>query len=190
MFPSDRWELALEIEADRMSLAAIDAGEVEAERQVIGEERARELESPQVRLDQTLQALAYIQHPYRNPVLGWPEDLARIGVADLRGFYRGHYRPDGAVLVLAGDVDPEAAVERAAGPFRRDRPGSAAATAPDLHRAGAERPPRFSAGRDGFAHARSSRLAHGAPRPSRRAGIGRPGRHPDLRGDSRGSGRR
>ena len=46
MFPSDRWELALQIEADRMSLARIEADEVDAERQVIGEERAREIGRP------------------------------------------------------------------------------------------------------------------------------------------------
>ena len=38
MFPSDRWELALQIEADRMMLASLDVDEVEAERKVIGEE--------------------------------------------------------------------------------------------------------------------------------------------------------
>jgi zinc protease len=112
MFPADRWELALEIEADRMSLARIETDEVDAERQVIGEERAREMESPQVRLEHTHQAVAYLKHPYRNPVLGWPEDLARIGDDDLRAFYHAHYRPDGAVLVLAGDVNPATALER------------------------------------------------------------------------------
>ena len=111
-FPSNRWELALQVEADRMTLARFDADEVEAERKVIGEERAREMESPQVRLDQTLQTLCYLKHPYRNPILGWPEDVARIGVDDLRAFYREHYRPDGAVLVLAGDVEPAVAMER------------------------------------------------------------------------------
>jgi zinc protease len=123
MFPSDRWELALEIEADRMSRARFDAEEVEAERQVIGEERAREMESPQVRLDQTLQAVAYLKHPYRNPVLGWPEDLSRIGAKDLRAFYRAHYRPDGAVLVLAGEIEPEAALQRVEAHFGTIAPG-------------------------------------------------------------------
>ena len=85
---------------------------MEAERKVIGEERAREMESPQVRLDQTHQTMSYLKHPYRNPVLGWPEDVARIGVEDLRAFYREHYRPAGAVLVLAGDVEPAVAMER------------------------------------------------------------------------------
>jgi zinc protease len=112
MFPSDRWELSLEVEADRMIHARIDPEEVQAERKVIGEERAREMESAHLRLDQTHQMASYLKHPYRNPVLGWPEDLARISVADLWAFYCDHYRPDGAVLVLAGDIEPAWAVER------------------------------------------------------------------------------
>ncbi|HMF38802.1 MAG TPA: pitrilysin family protein, partial [Isosphaeraceae bacterium] len=112
MFPSDRWELALQIEADRMTLASLDGDEVEAERKVIGEERAREIESPQARLDQMHELTSYVTHPYRNPVLGWPEDVARISLDDLVAFYRAHYRPDGAVLVLAGDVEPATALEK------------------------------------------------------------------------------
>jgi len=110
-FPSEGWELALAIEADRMHGVRFDSGEVEAERRVIGEERARELNSPQGRLDQTHLALTYLRHPYRNPIVGWPDDIARIGVDDLVTFYQTHYRTDGAVLVVVGDVDPEPALD-------------------------------------------------------------------------------
>ena len=121
-FPRERWELALAIEADRMRGARFDAGEIEVERRVIVEERARELNSPQGRLDQTHLAVTYLRHPYRNPILGWPEDIARISADDLRAFYQAHYRPDGAVLVVVGDVDPEAALDAIAQPFRETCP--------------------------------------------------------------------
>ncbi len=111
-FPSDRWELALAVEADRMLGASFDPREVEAERHVIVEERARELDSPMGRLDQAHLTLSYLRHPYRNPILGWPDDLSRIVVENLRGFYREHYRPDGAVLVVVGDVDATRALDR------------------------------------------------------------------------------
>jgi len=110
-FPSDRWELALAIESDRMLGASFDPNEVEAERQVIAEERAREQESPFARLDQAHLAASYVRHPYRNPILGWPDDLARISVPDLKAFYRQHYRPDSAVLVVVGDIDPDRALD-------------------------------------------------------------------------------
>ena len=124
-FPSDRWELALAIEADRMRGAIFDAREVEAERQVIVEERGRDLDSPLSRLDQTHLAVAFLRHPYRNPILGWPDDLAGINVDDLRAFYDRHYRPDGAVLVIVGDVDPDHAFDRATEHFGAISPGMA-----------------------------------------------------------------
>ncbi len=116
-FPSDRWELALAIEADRMTGATFDAREVEAERHVIREERARDLDSPLGRLDRNHLALAYLRHPYRNPILGWPDDLAGISVDDLREFYHLHYRPDGAVLVVVGDVEAERALDAVGAAF-------------------------------------------------------------------------
>jgi zinc protease len=123
-FPSDRWELALAIEADRMRGATFDPREVEAERHVIGEERARDLDSPFSRLDQTHLAVTYLRHPYRNPILGWADDLAGITVDDLRTFYDRHYRPDGAVLVVVGDVDPDRALDRVAAQFGAIPPGT------------------------------------------------------------------
>jgi zinc protease len=111
--PSDRWELALSVEADRMTGAIFDPTEIEAERSVIAEERARDLESPFSRLDQAHLTASYVRHPYRNPIIGWPDDLARIEPGDLKSFYRKHYRPDGAVLVIVGDVEANQALDRA-----------------------------------------------------------------------------
>ena len=116
-FPADRWELALQVESDRMLGATFDPPEVEAERRVIIEERARDQESPFGRLDQAHLLASYARHPYRNPILGWPDDLERIGLDDLTGFYRAHYRPDGAVLVVVGDVEPARALDRIEGFF-------------------------------------------------------------------------
>ncbi len=123
-FPSDRWELALAVEADRMRGATFDPAEVEAERHVIIEERARDLDTPAGRLDQNHLALAYIHHPYRNPILGWPDDLSRISIDDLKSFYEAHYRPDGAVLVVVGDVDPKTALDRVGTHFGPIAPGA------------------------------------------------------------------
>jgi zinc protease len=122
-FPAKQWELALTIEADRMRHARFDPHEVELERRVIAEERSRELGSPQGRLDQHHLAVTYLRHPYRNPILGWPEDTARIGVDDLTNFYGRHYRPDGAVLVVVGDVDRGRTFDRIADAFEAIPPG-------------------------------------------------------------------
>ncbi len=110
--PKARWELALTVEADRMRGARFDPREVESERHVIAEERAREMDSPLGRLDEVHLAQSYIRHPYRNPILGWPEDLQRTTVEDLTHFYGTHYRPDGAVLLIVGDLEPERVLDR------------------------------------------------------------------------------
>ncbi len=122
-FPSDRWELALAIEADWMTGAQFDPREVELERRVIAEELARDLDSPIGRLDDSHAAMTYLRHPYRNPTLGWPDEMARIGVDELTAFYRRHYRPDGAVLVVVGDVDPSRAFDRIEAVFGSIAPG-------------------------------------------------------------------
>jgi zinc protease len=111
-FPKERWELGLTLEADRMRGARFDPIEVEIERRVILEERARELNTPHARLDHAHLAFTYLRHPYRNPILGWPEDIARTTADDLQAFYQSHYRPDGAVLVVVGALDPEMALDR------------------------------------------------------------------------------
>jgi zinc protease len=131
-FPADRWELALAIEADRMRGARFDPREVEAERQVICEERARELASAPARLDQTHGTVTYLRHPYRNPIVGWPDDIARISVDDLVSFYHTHYRPDGAVLVVVGDVDPDRALDAIERHFAKLAPGKAPQPRPSV----------------------------------------------------------
>ncbi len=116
-FPRDRWELALDLEADRMRGALLDPSEVESERRVIAEERAADLDSPSARLDEQFLLHSYEKHPYRNPVLGWAEDLESITAKDLKRFYDRYYRPDYAVLVLAGDLDPGKAIDAAESRF-------------------------------------------------------------------------
>jgi len=110
-FPKDRWRLALVLEADRMRQALFDPDEVEAERHVIAEEHAREVDSPAGRLDERFLLACYEHHPYRNPILGWPPDLDRLSAHQLKAFYDRHYRPEGAVIILAGDLDPERALD-------------------------------------------------------------------------------
>ena len=194
MFPSDRWELALAIEADRMTLARLDPGEVEAERKVIGEERAREMESPLARLDQMHELTSYVTHPYRNPVLGWPEDVTRISLEDLSAFYQTHYRPDGAVLVLAGDVEPAAAMEQIEAHFGAIRPGSELRGRTELSRSrrrpsgGGSRSPRrkpcraaCSAGTPCLADIATRRLSMSWPTCWARAGVRGSGRRSSNR---------
>jgi zinc protease len=111
VFPADRWEIALEIEADRIRDAAFDPLEVDSERRVIQEERMRDADNAQALLEQTHLETSYLVHPYRNPIVGRGADLESITADDLRAFHAAHYTPRGATLVVAGGVQADRALD-------------------------------------------------------------------------------
>src|SRR3989475_2780721 len=117
-FASDRWEVALEIEADRMVSCAFEPDEFEAEKKVVIEELKTGLDSPWGLLLQEEEATAFKVHPYRNPIVGWLQDVERATVEEQQAYYRRYYHPNNATLVLAGDFETNqilTKVERAFG---------------------------------------------------------------------------
>jgi zinc protease len=108
---SDRWETALEIEADRMHSLLLDATEFEAEKAVVLEELAMGDDDPWRSLSQEVQTLLFPRHPYRRPVIGYSDTLKVMSPADMRDYYARFYRPSNAILVLCGDFDSAAALE-------------------------------------------------------------------------------
>lgn len=116
-FASDRWTEALAIEADRMVNLTLDPEHVASERQVILEEIAMYDSEPWDALEMAVQARLFTPHAYGRPVLGTREELLATGADELRSFHGRFYRPDNAVLVVAGDIgdDALADVERVLG---------------------------------------------------------------------------
>ncbi len=104
-FASDRWETALEIEADRMCRNLFDPEEFELERQVILEELWMELDSPWGALRQAVETHAFEVHPYRHPVIGDRQDVERLTLDRMVDFYRSYYSPPNAVLCICGDFN-------------------------------------------------------------------------------------
>src|SRR5262244_2412833 len=104
-FASDRWEIALDIEADRLVNCAFDPEEFEAEKKVVIEELKTGLDSPWGLLLQEEEAVAFKVHPYRNPIVGWLQDVERATVQQQQAYYRRYYHPNNATLVIAGDFD-------------------------------------------------------------------------------------
>lgn len=107
VFSRDRWQLALEIESERMAKLTIDPAELEAERQVILEERVMYLDMPQVELGEELMAATFRESPYRWPIIGWESDIRGITREDLLAHYHRYYAPGNAALVVVGDITPE-----------------------------------------------------------------------------------
>jgi zinc protease len=107
-FAADRWTEALAIEADRMANLTLDPEQVASERQVILEEIAMYDSEPWDALETEVQAHLFPSHPYGRPVLGTREELIATGRPELASFHGSLYRPDNGILVLAGDLGPEA----------------------------------------------------------------------------------
>lgn len=111
-FPSDKLELALRMEADRMANLLIPAGKFDSERNVVKEERRWRTEnSPFGMMWELLGATAYTAHPYRWPVVGWMADLDALTRQDAVDHYKRFYTPGNAVLVLVGDFEAPKALD-------------------------------------------------------------------------------
>jgi zinc protease len=101
---SDRIDLVLDLEADRMRNLLLDPADVDSERQVVIEERrTRTEDDPGGFLGEAVSAIAFKAHPYGQPIVGWTEDLTRITPPELRRFYDTYYVPGNAIIVAAGD---------------------------------------------------------------------------------------
>ncbi len=109
--PSDQAELALEIEADRMTTALFDPEEVERERTVIISEREGAENEPHYVLAEEMAAAAFRVHPYHHQTIGWKADLVSLTREQLYAHYRQYYVPNNAVLVAVGNLDIDAYLE-------------------------------------------------------------------------------
>ena len=131
-------EAALDAFADSLTSPRVDPDELAREREVILEEIRQGSDDPARSVAQSLFATAFVEHPYRRPVIGSAESIARLRERDVVEFFRGHYVADNLALVVAGDVDAERLrrdVERRfrmmpPGRCERRRPREPAQTAP------------------------------------------------------------
>lgn len=112
VMPSDKIDIALELEADRMMNSLFEPDEVESERTVIISEMEGSENEPLYRLGTAVQMAAFDRHPYRYEVIGEKKDLLSITREDLYEHYRGNYAPNNALLCAAGDFDSQTMLEK------------------------------------------------------------------------------
>ncbi|HLY28812.1 MAG TPA: pitrilysin family protein [Aggregatilineales bacterium] len=115
--PSDRIELGLRAEADRMVNARFDPEEVESERTVIISERQGRENSPTFWLGEELQAAVFRVHGYHHEIIGDMTDLETMTRDDLYHHYKTYYAPNNAIAALVGDFDPDEMITRLDGIF-------------------------------------------------------------------------
>ena len=103
--PSNKIELWARIEADRMTGPVFR--EFYSERNVVMEERKQRVESePEGQLYEQFMAAAYIAHPYRRPILGWPSDMTFLNLEYTEAFFKRYHAPNNTVIAVVGDIHP------------------------------------------------------------------------------------
>lgn len=121
--PASAWKLAVRLDAGRMTGLVLRPECVASEKEVVESERRDRVEDD---VDGAVSEKLYAavfgrKHPYGWPTIGWMRDIEGFTPADCRRFYRAHYAPNHATVVVAGDVDAADAVRtiaRAYGHFR------------------------------------------------------------------------
>jgi len=109
-FAPEHLELGIKIESDRMRNAAISQQELSLERSVVISELEGRDNSPSSILYRSMKAAAYDVHPYKNPIIGWIDDLHNIDAKVMREFYDTFYHPNNSVAVLVGNFDKTVAL--------------------------------------------------------------------------------
>lgn len=111
---ADRLPLMMELEADRMRNLHLTEAEVLPELDVVIEERnSRTENNPGALFSEQRSALQFYNHRYGIPIIGWMHEIEQLNRADAVAFYETYYAPNNAILIVAGDVDPQEVKELA-----------------------------------------------------------------------------
>ena len=109
--PKHQLPLIIDLEATRMDGLQIDKDQLDAEREVVlNERRYRVDNSPEGAMNEQLWALAFTENRYHWPTIGWEDDIRGYTVDDCMDFYRAYYAPNNATVVLVGGFETEEAL--------------------------------------------------------------------------------
>ena len=107
--PRQHLKEIMAFEADRMTGLVLTDDVVRPELNVVLEEQnMRVANNPGARLSEQIDAALYLNHPYGRPVIGWRQEIEQLDREDALAFYRRFYSPNNAIVVVAGDVAPDA----------------------------------------------------------------------------------
>jgi zinc protease len=101
----ERLETVMQMEADRMRGLTLPEKDVDSERLVIIEERRMRIDNdPAAKLSEQINDVLFVNHPYRDPIIGWEHEMAKLSRADAKAFYDAWYEPNNAILIVSGDI--------------------------------------------------------------------------------------
>ncbi len=111
--PKESFDTILDFEVDRMQHIDFQPEAFQKEMKVVKEERRmRTDDHPLGKLMEQLNAIAFMQGPYGNPIIGWMEDLDQMTMQDAQSWYQTWYAPQNMVITVGGDVDPKVVVAK------------------------------------------------------------------------------
>lgn len=113
VLPAGSLPVALDLQSDALRRSTLDEEELRRELRVIIEEARRKLDTPSAVAAETLFALLFDQHRIRRWRIGTEAHLAALSHADLAGYYRSRYVPERTIVSMAGDLDPDLALDTA-----------------------------------------------------------------------------
>ncbi len=109
--PKEHLAVCMEYEADRMKNLVLTDEIVAPERNVVLEERRMRTDSdPSEILDEAMGSAVYSTHPYGKPVIGWEHEIESLDRSDAFNYYERFYTPENAILIVAGDVEPQTTI--------------------------------------------------------------------------------
>lgn len=106
-FPTHHWHEALPIMADCMMNCAFKEDHLSSEMKAVIQELKMYRDDYQMSLAEELISIIFPDHPYHYPIIGFKQDLWSVHGNDLKAFYKKHYAPNNATLVVVGDVKAE-----------------------------------------------------------------------------------
>lgn len=109
--PSEYLDLCVGLEADRMRNLLLRQEDHDSEMSVVRNEMERGENYPEEALEKELYAVAFREHPYHHPTIGWRSDVEGVPMDRLKTFYDTFYWPNNATVVIVGDFERENALE-------------------------------------------------------------------------------
>ena len=106
-FPSNKLELGLWLESERMLHPVMDQIGVDTQNEVVKEEKRQRYDAPYGKLLKALNDNLFKVHPYKDQVIGEMEHLDAATLEEFRQYHKTYYGPNNAVLIVAGDIDIE-----------------------------------------------------------------------------------
>ncbi|WP_375235156.1 M16 family metallopeptidase [Winogradskyella sp.] len=107
VFPSNKLELGLWLESERMLHPVIDQVGVDTQNEVVKEEKRQSYDRPYGKILEEIGKNLFEVHPYKDPNIGYMKDLDAATLDQFNAYFDKYYGPNNAVLVIAGDLDIE-----------------------------------------------------------------------------------